>query len=206
MKERRKDIEQVEELDHFPFDSFREFREGRAQGVYLTIDHAIALDWISQRGYHSPKGARNYATALALIPYLAFLGFIGFSIVTGAWIQLLWIPVIIVAFFIFHPSGRMMWGPIRSALIALVIIGLVYSLFSGPTWLAALTLTLTALWYVQKKLYAHAIRSAVQAMDRHEDLLCHLWQGGHVSVILPNGNRYWVFGKDEDGESTHYED
>lgn len=200
MTERRKDIEKVEELDNFPFKSFSEYRHAVAEGkAGLDVDRSVALNW-SYNGIHSTSGVRLKATIFSLLPFIAALGFIVYIVMTGSWLMLLWLPVLAILFFMFHPSGQLMFGFIRTLFVWGTFIGLFYSFFNGVGWLLALTLTLAVIWWAQRSVYKSAIRGLVAAANKHEDLLCTLWQRGMARVSLFNGDYFWVDHKNVGGE------
>lgn len=206
MNKERKKVKIVEELEHFPFPSFTEFKKANAEGIaHIGIDRAVALQW-AQGGIHAPKSLKIWALMFALLPFIAAIGLVVYSIVTGTWLLLLALPLLLIAFFIFHPSSAMIFGFIRTGLIGLTFVGLVYSFFTDKNWLLVLTIALVIIWYSQKSVYRKAINEIIRAMTQHEDLLCILWQGRAANIDLFNGNRYWVDFKDENGKTTHYED
>jgi len=201
-----KKVKTVEELANFPFKSFHEFRKANFEGVAQPgIDRGVALNW-AQNGIYSPWILRSQTIFLMLLPYIAALGFIIWAIVSKTWLMLLALPVLLIAFFIFHPSSAVMFGPIRSLLIGLSFVGLVYAFISSKPSLLVLCLTLVVIWYAEKTIYRKAVNYLTKAVCEHEDLLCILWQGRALNIMFFNGNRYWADWKTEDGESVHYKD
>lgn len=206
MENNTKKPKTVEELSKFPFKTFQEFRKSNIEGVAsLGADRGVALKW-AQDGIYSPAWLRYYALFLALLPFLAAIGFIIYSIVSGSWLLLLALPFLLISYFIFHPSAAMIFGPLRSGFIGLIFIGFVYSVFASKSWLMAITLTLIICWWAQKTIYKKAVNHLIIAAQNHEDLLCLLWQNKAINVQFFNGNQYWVDWKIEDGKNIHYED
>ena len=196
----------VEELKNFPFKTFSELRKASTEGVAnVGIDRGVALQW-AQNGIYSSKWLRTQVLFLALLPFIAAIGFVIYAIATKSWLLLLALPVLLICFFIFHPSSAMMLGFIRSGLIGLVLIGLAWSLISGIAWLTALTLALAIIWYAQRTIYRKAVNGLTLAVLEHEDLLCLLWSGRALNIRFYNGNSYWSDWKTEDGQSVHYDD
>jgi len=196
----------VEELKNFPFKTFSELKKASTEGVAnVGIDRGVALQW-AQNGIYSSSWLRAQALFLALLPFIAAIGFVIYAIATKSWLLLLALPVLLICFFIFHPSSAMMLGFIRSGLIGLVLIGLAWSLISGIAWLTALTLTLAIIWYAQRTIYRKAANGLTLAVLEHEDLLCLLWSGRALNIRFYNGNSYWSDWKTEDGQSVHYDD
>ena len=206
MENESKKPKTVEKLDNFPFKDFSEFKKSNIEGVaHVGVDRAVALQW-AQNGIYCPSWLRYYALFLALLPFLAAIGFIIYSIISGSWLLLLALPILLIAFFIFHPSSAMIFGPIRTGFIGLTFIGLIYSFFSDKPWLLAITLTLIIIWWAQKTIYRKAINNLIATVQKHEDLLCILWQGKALNIEFFNGNRYWVDWKLEDGKHIHYKE
>ncbi len=196
----------VEELSNFPFKTFQEFRKANMEGVAQPgVDRGVALQW-AQNGIYTPGILRAQTVFLMLLPYIAALGFIIWAIVSKSWLMLLALPVLLIAFFIFHPSAAMIFGIIRSGLIGLSFVGLVYAFMTSKPGLLALCLTLVVIWYAQKTIYKKAVNYLTKAVSEHEDLLCILWQGKALNIMFFNGNRYWVDWKTENGQSIHYDD
>ena len=196
----------VEELKHFPFGTFAEFKKATMEGVAnVGVDRGVALQW-AQNGIYSSKWLRVQALLLALLPFVAAVGFVIYAIASKSWLLLLALPVLLIAFFIFHPSSAMIFGAIRSGLIGLSFVGLVWGFLSSIPWMAALSLTLVVIWFAQRSIYRKAIDGLIRATAEHEDLLCLLWPGRALNVQFYNGNSYWSDWKTEDGQSVHYDD
>lgn len=205
-KQQEQKPKRVEELLNFPFKSFQEFKKANMEGVAQPgVDQGVALQW-AQNGIYAPGILRAQTVFLMLLPYIAALGFIIWAIVSKSWLMLLALPVLLIAFFIFHPSAAMIFGIIRSGFIGLSFVGLVYAFMTSRPGLLALCLTLVVIWYAQKTIYRKAVNYLTKAVSEHEDLLCILWQGKALNVMFFNGNRYWVDWKTENGQSIHYDD
>lgn len=195
----------VEELKHFPFKGFREFKKASLEGIAnIGVDRGVALQW-AQGGIYSSGWLRAQALILAFLPILAGIGFIIFAIVTKTWFLLLALPVLLIGFFIFHPSAAFAFGFIRTGVILLTFIALAWGLLRGIPWLTAISLTLAVMWYAQRAIYKKAVNGLIQAAVNHEDLLCLLWHGKALNIRLYNGDSYWADWKKESGETTHYE-
>ncbi|HOV97794.1 MAG TPA: hypothetical protein PLW49_02140 [bacterium] len=201
-----KKVSRVEELSNFPFKTFQEFRKANMEGVAQPgVDRGAALQW-AQNGIYAPGILRAQTVFLMLLPYIAALGFIIWAIISKSWLMLLALPILLIAFFIFHPSAAMIFGFIRSGFIGLSFVGLVYAFMTSKPGLLALCLTLVVIWYAQKTIYRKAVNYLTKAVSEHEDLLCILWQGKALNVMFFNGNRYWVDWKIENGQSIYYDD
>lgn len=204
-KQQEQKPKHVEELSNFPFKTFQEFRKANMEGVAQPgVDRGVALQW-AQNGIYAPGILRAQTVFLMLLPYIAALGFIIWAIISKSWLMLLALPVLLIAFFIFHPSAAMIFGIIRSGFIGLSFVGLIYAFMTSKPGLLALCLTLVVIWYAQKTIYRKAVNYLTKAVSEHEDLLCILWQGKALNVMFFNGNRYWVDWKTENGQSIHYE-
>lgn len=205
-KQQEQKPKRVEELSNFPFKTFQEFRKANMEGIAQPgVDRGVALQW-AQNGIYAPGILRAQTVFLMLLPYIAAVGFIVWAIVSKSWLMLLALPVLLIAFFIFHPSAAMIFGIIRSGFIGLSFVGLVYAFMTNKPGLLALCITLVIIWYAEKTIYRKAVNYLTRAVSEHEDLLCILWQGKALNVMFFNGNRYWVDWKMENGQSVHYED
>jgi len=121
----------VEQLDHFPFHNFQEFNKAVFEGVaHPGVDRGVALQW-SQGGKYAPTSLRLMNTFFTFLPFLAALGFIVFAIATRTWLLLIALPVLFIAFFIFHPGSAMIFGPTRSLFILMSFGGLGYGIYKG---------------------------------------------------------------------------
>lgn len=204
MEQEIKKVTKVEELDYFPFKTFQEFRKALLEGIAQPgIDRGVALHWV-QGGIYSPRWLRIYALILAFLPFIAAIGFVIYAVVSKSWLLLLALPLLLIGFYVFHPSSAMVFGPIRSLFIFLTFIGFIWSLFMGKPDFFALTITLLIIWYAQKTIYSKAVGYLTRAVSEHEDLLCILWQGRALNIRFYNGNSYWVDWKNEDGKNIHY--
>lgn len=195
----------VEELKNFPFKSFDELNKRISEGVAnLGVDRSVALNWI-QKGIYSSKNQNLHAVFLAFLPFIAVIGFIIYILFTGSWLLLLSLPLVLIVFFIFHPSSAMIFGFIRTGLVWLTFIGLFWGWVNNIGWLTAITLTLGLIWYGQRTIYRKAVDGLIGACLEHEDLLCLIWSGNALNVTMYNGDSYWSEWKTEAGKSTHYE-
>ncbi len=196
----------VEELKNFPFKTFVELKKATTEGVAnIGIDRGVALQW-AQNGIYSSSWLRTQALLLAFLPFIAAIGFVIYAIATKSWLLLLALPVLLICFFIFHPSSAMIFGFIRNGLIGLAFIGLAWGLINGTGWLTALSLSLVLIWYAQRTIYRKAVNGLTLAVLEHEDLLCLLWGGRALNIRFYNGNSYWSDWKTEDGQNVHYDD
>ena len=94
----------VEELKNFPFKTFAELKKATTEGVAnVGIDRGVALQW-AQNGIYSSSWLRTQALILAFLPFIAAIGFVIYAIATKSWLLLLALPVLLICFFIFHPS------------------------------------------------------------------------------------------------------
>ena len=195
----------VEELKHFPFKNFDELKKRLDEGIAnLVVDRGIALQWIL-RGIYSTGWQRAYALFLCWLTYIIPIGLIIYIIVTKTWLLLLALPLLLIGFLIFHPGQAMLLGAIRSGLILLTFVGLVWGFINGISWLTALTLSLAILWYAQRTAYRKAVDGLARAAIQHEDLFCILWSTNALIVRIHNGNSYSSKWKTEGGKTTHYD-
>jgi len=203
-QQKKQKLKKVEELKNFPFKTFVELKKATTEGIVnIGIDRGVALQWV-QNGIYLSSQIRVQALILTFIPFIATIGFVVYAAITKSWFLFFALPVLLICFFVFHPSSAIIFGFIRGGLIGLVFIGLAWGLISGIGWLIALATTLFFIWYAQRTIYKKAVNGLTLAVLEHEDLFCILWQGKVLNVMFFNGNRYWVDWKVEDGQSVHY--
>jgi len=196
----------VEELKNFPFESFADFKKAMIEGIInIGVDRGIALQWI-ENGIYSPRWQRTQVLFLSYLTFIIPISLIIYAVVTETWFLLLTLPILLISFFIFHPGYAVLLGPIRSGFIALVFVGLGWSLIKGTGWLIVFTSSLAALWYVQHTIYSKVGGALISAATEHEDLLCLLWKSRALNIKFYNGDSYWVDWKIEDGKNIHYND
>jgi len=204
-KQKGQKPKRVEELKNFPFKTFSELKKALTESVAnVGVDRGVALQWI-QNGIYSSGWQRVQALFLATLPFIVVIGFIIYSIVTKSWFLLITSPVLLIGFFVFHPSSAMIFGFIRKCLIGLTIIGLIWGFINSVGWLTALTLSLVIIWYTQRTIYRKAISGMIRAALDHEDLLCILWNNNSLNISLYNGDNYWFRWKTENNKNTHYD-
>ncbi|MFA6414789.1 MAG: hypothetical protein WCV89_02265 [Candidatus Paceibacterota bacterium] len=207
MKKERKTVEHVEQLENFPFKSFQEYKKASMEGVaQVGVDRAVALNWSYGGGLYASSFVRTQATVFMFIPFLAAIGFLVYIVMTGSWWLLLSLPVVVILYFMFHPSSGMIFGPIRTLLVWLTFGGLAYSFFVGISWLFSLTLTLALIWYGETRVYGSALKHLIEAADKHEDLFCKMWQSGVANLSFFNGDYYFVDHKKVGGEYVSYDE
>jgi hypothetical protein len=195
----------VEELAHFPFKNFKDFRAAYIQGIIAPgVDRSAALNWALGGGLHAPSTLRFRLFVLSWVPFIALLGFPIYVIATKNWLWLLAFPVLLIGYFLFHPSAAMVFGVFRTLAIFLTFIALVWAYWAEKWPLLVLAIALTLIWYEHRSVYRSAVSSLIAAAVQHEDLLCLLWQGKAVNVRFHNGDEYWPDWKVEGGQSTHY--
>lgn len=198
----------VEELKHFPYASFVEFKKARMEhGVNISIDREAALVWASQRmeGIPPPSSwLKLQVLFLASLTYIVPIGLIIYAIVTNSWFVLIALPVLWIGFFIFHnPYSKKIT---RSGLILFTFGGLGWGLISRINWLIAITLSLAILFCSIRAIYSKAVNGLIGAALENEDLFCFLWHGAALNINLNNGNSYWTSWKTEGEKNIHYED
>lgn len=192
----------VEELEHFPFKNFDEFKKHILKGsVNLRIDRSAALYWI-QKGIYSSKWQRTQALFLASLTFIVPIGLIIFIVITKTWLLFLTLPLLWIGFSIFQ---NVYLGSIRNFFAFIVFIGLMWGFINEISWLTAFALSLMMLWYSQWAVYRKAMNGLFRAVMEHEDLLCILWNGNGLNVIIQNGDDYWFKWKTEGGKITHYD-
>ncbi len=195
----------VEELENFPFENFEELKRRVLEGVAnIGVDRGIALQW-ALRGIYSPRKLRIQLLFLSFLPLISITGFIIYAIVTKNWLLLLLLPILLISFFILHPSSAAVFGFIRNVLLGLTFTGLIWGFAKGVDWVSVLSLSLAVIWYALRTIYRKAVVGLIKAALEHEDLLCILWNGNALNVTMYNGDSYWVKWKTEGGRTTYYD-
>ena len=192
MSEYTQDKQCVEEIDNFPFPSFKEFRTAYLEGIaYPEVDRDIAFRW-AQGGLYSTKSLRIIATFLSLLPHFVVIGFIIYTIIYAIvaknWLYLLALPIFLIALFLFHPGSAAIFGFIRTLFIGLIFAGFIWSLPKIHYGLLAFILALIIMCYAEKTIYKKAVNHLIKAVVEHEDLFCFLWQRGTLNIKFYNGN------------------
>lgn len=194
----------IEELKTFPFKTFQEYKKASFEGLAQpTVDRSVAFKW-ARNGIYAPKLLRFQTTMLTLLPFFALIGFIIYIIVAHNWWFLLTLPLLIVAFFVFHPSSAILLKPIRNLIIGLIIIGFAWAAWSGKDGLLTLTISLIIIWFAQNSVYRTVVHALINAANQHEDLFCKLWNGKVLSIKFYNGDTHAVDHKFENGNLTSY--
>ncbi len=197
-------ITRVELLQRFPFNNFEDFRKSIiTSSARIGVDRGVAYRWAGG-GIHASGSLKIQVTLLALLPFLTAISYVVYLVVTKNWLLLLTVPVLLIAYFVFHPSSAAIFGVIRSLFIGLSFLGLFYALFSDRNGLLAFTLSLIIIWYSERKVYQQSVKHLIDAITQHEDLLCIMWQIKSMNIVFPNGNEYWGDWKVENGQTYYY--
>lgn len=205
MNNQEQKISQVTQLKNFPFKTFQEFKIAITDGAAKTgVDRGAALHW-GTRGIYASRSLRFQTFFLMFLPLIAGLGFVIWSIFSQNWTMLLTLPVLFIAFIMFHPSAAYTLGILRSGLIGLSFTGVLYGFLKNRSSLMVLSLTLVIIWYSQNHAYKKSVQYLNQAVTIHEDLLCILWQVKALHIRFPNGNIYSVNWKTENEKTTYFD-
>jgi hypothetical protein len=195
----------VEELRHFPVETFRAFKKGYLEGIItIGVDRAVAFQW-AQGGLHSSPLLRAQTLILSWLPFIAAIAFLIYAVFSKSWSLLLASPVLLIGFFVFHPGAAVIFGFVRSLFILLTVVGFGWALLSDRPGLLVLTSALLVIWFSQRTVYSSASRRLLATLAEHEDLLCLLWYGKAISIRFYNGNTYYSDWKTEDGQASHYD-
>lgn len=198
-------VERIEDLTTFPFNNFSEYKKAFAEGtIEPSIDRSVALEW-SQKGIYLPDSVKIKSRIFTFLPFIVLIAFVIYNIFGQNWWYLLAIPVLIIAFFILHPSAATVVKPVRSLLILLAIIAFIWSLVTFKEGLLSLSSSIIMLWFSQDSVYRNAVNGIIKAASKHEDLMCKLWQNKALSIVFSNGDKYWVDHKFENGSYVPYE-
>lgn len=174
----------VSDLRNFPFDAFQDFQKARTLGdAIVGVDMGTAREWALKGRYAPKKAGRIVLQLLHLLPYLVVLSFVIYSLVIRNWLLLLALPLFLVAFFLFNPGMQNLLGLIGKIPVILMHLGFIYSVIRyDPNWLA-ITLVLMVIFYALRAMYRIASNYLIEAIFKHEDLLCVLWLKRLMNVI-----------------------
>lgn len=197
----------IDNLKNIPFKSFDELNYAITTGeVQIGVARDVAVQW-TRNGIHLPDSTKTQTTLLSLVPILTTIGLIAYIIYTGSWLMILTLPLIVIGFFVFHPSSTMILGPFKLFAIISLLGSLVYSWAQDIEWFFALSLVQTLNWIFVGRIYAVASRSLLTQAKKHEDLFCKLWEMGALGIHQIDGVSFYNnFKKHADGSFEHYED
>ncbi|HUU96935.1 MAG TPA: hypothetical protein VM487_14445 [Phycisphaerae bacterium] len=181
----------VEELRHFPFETFADFQAACRQGTaYPSISRQQALDWAYLGGIYASRACKTVVSLWVYLPYIAVLGFIIYAVATGRWLTLLALPAFPVAFYMFNPTTKTLFGCVCSVLVIVCFCIIAWGFWTSSPLLIAFGIVLVTIWASEAAAYHFAQMYARQAAVTHEDCLCLLWSNWSLVVFFANGDRY----------------
>lgn len=194
----------VEDLKNFPFQNFSEFKEAYSDEVVnLAIDRGASLTFANHSNYTS-RWVAIKLIILSLLPYVSGLVYFVYILITKNWWLLLTLPLLVIYFFIFHPSTKRLLGFIATLFSILPFIGLMWGYFNNISWMAAVCITLIIMWYAEREVYKQSINEITKQCLEHEKILSFLWDKKKLNLRFYNGDSYWKDFKKVDGEIITY--
>lgn len=192
----------TEDLKHFPYGDFEEFKKAVKEGE--IIDFGIAMDyarkWVTGSN-DAPKGWMYLSNFLMLVPYL----FVVFYIVMAFVLKNYWLlPYSIVPFvfqFFANPLGRKVFK-IHYYFIAIYVIAAIFiqDLRSLIYWFPLVLVYLSL-----NQLYGGSAQIVRENLTKNERLLCLFWKWWDLVIYSKDdtklSQRYY-----EKGDKTNYYD
>ncbi len=211
-------------LKNFPFRTFDELKKAAKDGSATISVHAgVPLQWVRVEGPCSGSNARlspsqkGQIMGLALLPFIAGLGFITYIVTTGRWPLLLSLPLLFIGYSIFYSDPAKLtfheadsirraqtMSLMRRGFLASALIALAWGFISETEWITALALTLTVICFAQRSVDHKSVKWLIHAAWEQEELPCLLWSAGALNVRLSNGNIYLVDCRKENGQFIYY--
>ncbi len=193
----------VEDLQHFPYSDFNEFKIAVKEGEIL--DCGIAMDyarkWITGSS-DAPSGWRNFSNLLMLFPYLLII----FYFVLAFWIKNYWlipysiVPVIFT--FFANPMGRKAFK-IHYYFIAIYVIA---ALFIKDLWSLMYWFPLVLIYLSLNQLYEGSAQIVRENLVKNEKLLCLFWKWWDMVIYLKDGTKLSQRYREKNGNTDYYED
>lgn len=193
----------VEDLRHFPFSSFKEFKSAVSDGTVVDIGVAMdkARNWVME-SKDSPPFWRILSYILVWIPFFFILFyFVAAFILPNYWL----IPYALVPLLIFFtgsPIGRRIF-PVHYLLI---IIFLIAWFITGNFPDLIYWLPLVIEYLILNQLYSGSAGIAQEAIVNDEKTLCLFWKWGAFDLLLADGTRHLQRWVEKDGQTIRYKD
>lgn len=193
----------VEELKHFPYRNFEEFKKAVTNNDILGTNIAMdkARDWV-MRGLDAPKGWMYFGYILVFLPYLFTIFYLIAAFVLHNYWLIIYSVVPILSIFFFNPFARKAFKIHYYFIILYVIL----SLFLKELWSPLFWLPLVFLYLATNQLYEGSAQIVREHLTKDEMLLCVFWKWWDLVIYLKDGTqvsqRYYEYG----GNTLYFED
>lgn len=196
--------DKVEELKHFPFKNFEEFKEAVKTGEIM--DFGIAMDrareWVT-RGVSAPKGWMYVSTFLIFFPWLLVGFYIVMAFITGNFWLLPYSIIPIIFMFFANPIGRKAFKIHYYFIGAYIILGF----FINELWSLIYWLPLVLEYLALNQLYGGSAQIVRENLPKKEHLLAYFWKWGDLTIYTKSGvytQRYENKGEINTFSDNHY--
>ncbi len=175
-------ITKVEQLENFPYKNFEEFQRAfRDHRCHVRVQPRIALDWVAgSSGKHMSNFQKVIFFILDFISIIAIIGFIVYDIVSGNWLWLFAVPILMFSLILGYPISALVYGHIRTIFFYSNIVGLIYAIQTNNNPLLVFTISILCIWFARRQKYLKAVLGLANAAVQHENILCALWRGNAV--------------------------
>lgn len=193
----------VEELKHFPFESFADYQHAITTGKIL--DTPIAMDmarqWIMQ-SQDSPKFWRVFSYSLMILALSSIPFFLATTFITQNLWLLLFIPLSLIVFLSGSPMGRRVFPIHYLLIIGFVIAWIITGRF--PNWIYWFPILM--IYLSLNQLYSGSAKTVRNIVLKNEEVLCLFWKYHWMDLMFADGTRYSQRSYEHDGKFEFYED
>jgi hypothetical protein len=203
----------VQELQHFPFASYSEFKRALDQNeVYLKIGRYDVVRAWAKGGKYCPPWLRSETKLLLAFPWMA-AAIMGIYVFITRDVRLLaWaIPVLVFAYLTGRPPIYTLLGAITLSLFNNVfvpasLLAVIFFALSKQWGLALVSFAAGLTWFGVARAYDKADKECALVVAEHEDMLAQFFDCNCVSVFFRNGDVYGANVKVINGEWIKYQD
>ena len=181
-------------LTNFPFSSFNEFKEEYRRGrIKIGVDINNARQWTFS--IETNIVLKILLNMLLAVPYIAIAVYILYMIISQNWMLLIFSPILLISFFLFHPGARFL-GIIRTIAIIAIHILFVVSIVNGYINMIAITTPLIVIYYCFFIMYRISCNVLIKDLLNDEIILRGLWNNKLMHIYynntfwFPSGRRY----------------
>jgi hypothetical protein len=203
----RKLFSSVEELPHFPFSSFKNFRKAAEEGeVLINLSQEGAIQWAGGDLIIQPDPGTKRAYVICRAIGGGFpsgLALLAYSVYAGHWWFLLGLPLCAAAVFVLDPFISRMAGILYSGPLFITFCVFAWAICNGHQPWTVLTGCLLAIWLALKMRLDIINPAFRQKVFEEERYLCLTWQAGWLVVVVPEENtEYSINFQTTNGKTT----
>lgn len=186
-------ITKVSEIPGFPYKSYSQLiQANNKKDISIGAAQDLARQWTMQ-AKAAPKQKRVTLQLLTGIYILIPLALLIYSLVSFQFISLLLLVPFFLAFFLLNPTTlRVM--PLFKVLVVLGLVFVVIGLLDlSEIWSFYLGLSILIPWYVNKRIYKIAVRTAINEGKKTEVKFMELFKYNILAIQYPNGKMIWFW-------------